>query len=209
MARRSKGFRKEARRIGRRIADEGGVIRLAAPEELDRAVPALLRLYRARWTPRGGSARTSEAVQDMVLEAGGMLAGAGRFAIWLLEIDSEPVGAELFVRAGEESAAWGGGFVPEHARLAPSIMLMLAAVEHGARRGVHRFDLGEGAQSYKLKFADRDAGAEWATLYPRGPYYPRARLTALPRHARWWARERLRGLPPRVQLALKRPLRRG
>jgi CelD/BcsL family acetyltransferase involved in cellulose biosynthesis len=196
LASRRKGFRKESGRIMRRIEEAGGTVRRAQPAELQSAVEAAVRLYRARWIERGGGTRTSDAVTAMLLEAGAGLVHAGRFDVWLLEGPEGAVGAELFVRAGPESAAWGGGFLPGWARFAPSITLMLAAMREGADEGVERVDLGEGEQPYKQRFTDELQRLRWTTLFPRGRRYPLVRARALPRHARWWARERARGLPP-------------
>ena len=203
MASRRRGFRKETGRIRRRIEEAGGAVERAEPAQLPAAVDAALRLYRARWAHRGGGARTSDAVTAMLLDAGAALAGSGRFDVWLLRGPEGPVGAEVFVRAGAESAAWGGGFVAEWARFAPSVTLMLAAMCQGADEGVERVDLGEGEQPYKQRFTDEVQLLRWTTLFPRGRRYPLVRARALPRHFRWWARGRARRLPPGVAERLK------
>jgi CelD/BcsL family acetyltransferase involved in cellulose biosynthesis len=208
LSRRSGNFRSKARRVAKRIAAEGATVRPAEVGELEAAAAALMEGYRARWDPRGGSERTTDAVRRAVIDAGRALGPQGRLDIWLLEAEGRPLGAQLFVRAGEESAHWGGGFLPEASHLAPGITLMLAGVEHAARSGVRRVDLGEGAQPHKLQFADRDAGLEWSTLFPRGRHYPAVRARAVPRRLRWWARDRFRRLPSGVQQRVKRAVRR-
>jgi CelD/BcsL family acetyltransferase involved in cellulose biosynthesis len=203
MQARSKNYRKESGRVRRRLEEAGGVIRRADAEEIGPATEEALRLYRARWEPRGGSDRTSPRVARMLLDAGSALAAARRFDVWLLEADGTAVGAEVFVRAGAESSAWGGGFLPEWARFAPSTTLMLEAIRHGADEGVERVDLGEGVQPYKQRFTDEVQRLRWTTLLPRGRHYPLARAQEVPRHVRRWARERARRLPPDVQDRLR------
>ena len=199
---RSRNFRKESGRVLRRIADAGGSIRRADGADAA-AVEDALRMYRARWLGRGGGERTGEAASAMLREAGAELAGDGRFDVWLLEAGGVTVGAEIFVRAGAESAAWGGGFVPEWARFAPSVTLMLEAIRHGADEGVERVDLGEGEQPYKQRFTDTVEQLRWTTVFPRGRHSVRARAQALPKHARWWARDRAKRLPPGFQERLR------
>jgi CelD/BcsL family acetyltransferase involved in cellulose biosynthesis len=199
---RSKNFRKESGRVLRRLEEAGAAIRRAGGGDAA-AVDAALRMYRARWDHRGGGPRTGEGAAAMLREAGADLAAGGRFDVWLLERDGEAVGAEVFVRAGAESAAWGGGFVPEWSRFAPSVTLMLEAIRHLADAGVERVDLGEGEQDYKRRFTDEVEALRWATLFPRGRHYPRARARVFPRHLRWWARERAKRLPPGVQDRLR------
>jgi CelD/BcsL family acetyltransferase involved in cellulose biosynthesis len=199
---RSRNFRKESGRVLRRIEEAGGAIRRTDGADA-RAVDAALRMYRARWEDRGGGARTGDAATAMLRDAGAELAAGGRCDIWLLEAGEETVGAEVFVRAGAESAAWGGGFLPEWARFAPSVTLMLEAIRHGADEGVERVDLGEGEQPYKRRFTDDVELLRWTTLFPRGRHYARARARVLPRHVRWWARVRAERLPPGVQDRLR------
>lgn len=194
-ASRSRNWRKEIGRVRRRIAEAGGTIR--REEDPARAVSELLRLYRLRFD---GSVRLGEGVEAMLHAAAGDL--GDRFAIWLLEgADGRAGSAELVVRAGAEATAWGGGFTDEWSKLSPSGVLLLAAAEHAAGEGAERFDLAEGDQFYKHRFNDIDQRAEWSTLYPRGRGHLRARLADAPRHARWWARERV---PEDVKARLRR-----
>jgi CelD/BcsL family acetyltransferase involved in cellulose biosynthesis len=194
-ASRSKNWRKEIGRVRRRIAEAGGTIRLA--EDPERAVGELLRLYRLRFA---GSERVGEATEAMLRSAARDL--GDRFAVWLLEgPDGRAGSAELVVRAGAEATAWGGGFTEEWSRLSPSSVLLLAAAEHAAQAGATRFDLAEGDQFYKQRFNDVDQRAEWSTLFPRGRGHLRARLAEAPRHARWWARDRV---PEGLKEKLKR-----
>ena len=202
LARRRGGVRRDTLRRRRRLEEHGVRVRRAAGAELEAGVAALCRTYRARWEHRGGSDRLVPGLEAMLVAAGREL--GDRFDLWLLESDGAAMAAHLFVAAGTELSAWGGGFQPECARYAPTVVLRLAAIERAASAGIARVEFGEGTQPDKVSFADDEIGVDWATLLPRTRRYPLARAQLLPKHARWWVRDALRRLPPPVQERLRR-----
>jgi CelD/BcsL family acetyltransferase involved in cellulose biosynthesis len=199
LAARTGHFRREAARRMRRAQERGAVMRRAAPNEVDRATAELMKVYRARWEARDHGVRTSTAVEATVRDAGRALPDPGRFWLWLLEADAAAVGAQLFVRAGTDMAAWGGGFLPEWSALGPSFMLAMAALEAAARDGVVRVDLGPGAASYKMACADAIARTDSITVFPRSRRYPAARAAMLPTQARASIGQLVARMPPLIR----------
>lgn len=204
LARRDRKFRKEARRVARRLGEEGVERRLAADE---RALDALLHLHHQRWDDRGGSNVGDEA-RRVLLDAAGSLAAGGRLQVALLESPDGPIAAELVLRAGDRAVFWGGGFDPAWSKLAPGMQAMLLTLEDAAAAGVVEADLGGGTHEYKRRLGDRDRPIAWRTVLPLGPRYPLIRLRLAPKHVRWALRDVARRLPPRWQARLDRLRRR-
>lgn len=202
LARRDAGTRRETRRRRRRLEERGAVVRRAGGDELPSAVAALVDNYRARWESRGGSDRLAEGLEPLLMAAGEAL--GERFHLWLLEHDGEAVAAHLYVAAGLELSAWGGGFQADWGRYAPTLALRMAAVEHAAAQGLTRVEFGEGAQPEKLRFTDGELMLEWVTLIPRRRGYPLALLERAPRSARRRARRLVRRLPVQRQAQVRR-----
>jgi CelD/BcsL family acetyltransferase involved in cellulose biosynthesis len=205
MARRERKFRKEARRVARRLEEDGVSGRLT---DETAAIEALLRLHHARWRDRGGSSVGDEA-QRVVVEAARLLDDERRLAIALLEGPDGPIAAELVLRAGDAVVFWTGGFDPAWAKHAPGTQAMLLALEAAAGWGVRSADLGGGAHDYKWRMSDGNQPLAWRTLFPRGRRYPLIRLRLAPKHVRFAIRERARRLPEERQVQLRRLLRRS
>jgi CelD/BcsL family acetyltransferase involved in cellulose biosynthesis len=198
MAARSSNFRQQMRRMRRRFADAGGAARVATHATLADDAAAFVRLHASRWDDRGHSnlVDLGERFAAMVVDAGERLLDDGRLALRLLELDGEPICAQLFVEAGGTELFLNGGWDERHAALKPSLLCLLDAVEDAFARGRRRLDLGVGEQPYKRRFADGDAPLEWAVLLAPGARLP---LSAA-RSSRALVRSRaraaaLRGLP--------------
>lgn len=144
----------------------------------------------------------------MLRDAGQTLLAEQRLRIWLVELEGQPVAAQVFVAAGGEVVYWNGGFDEAHADLKPAMLAILAAIEDAFARGEARMDLGGGTQEYKLRFADSHDPLTWGGLIPPGPRYPLVRLLLAPSQTRWAVTRLARRLPPEGQRTLQRLLRR-
>jgi CelD/BcsL family acetyltransferase involved in cellulose biosynthesis len=199
-ASRSKNFREQLRRGRRQLEAHGAVVDMATRDELPLALAQLDRLHRSRWSGRGGSRVLDGGVLEMLRDAGEALVDRGRFRLWSITVDGEAICSNLFVEAGGEVAYWLGGFDDRWAAQRPSMVSILAAVEHAWATGDHRMDLGWGGAPYKYRFADGEYSLEWWTLVPRSRRYLRTRVGLLPkdvaravnRHLPEGARARLR-----------------
>lgn len=212
MAARSSNFRQQMRRMRRRFAQAGGVSRLATGATLADDAAAFVRLHASRWDGRGHSnlVDLGERFAAMIVDAGEQLLDDGRLALRVLELDGEPICAQLFIEAGGTELFVNGGWDERHAALKPSLLCLLDAVEDAFAQGRGRLDLGVGEQAYKLRFADGDAPLEWALLLAPGGRLPlsaaRSSRAVVRAHARAAALRlpeervaRLRGLQRRLR----------
>lgn len=198
-------FRKNTRRLGRRLEEQGAVYRLATePAEIERDVASFIALHHARWAARGGSAVVDEGIERMLHDAVRELAPSGRIRLRSVDVDGRTIACELFVAAGGLVSSWLGGFDDAWAALEPSKQLILKEIEHAFELGETAIDLGAGEQDFKDRFTDERELLEWTVLVPRGSGYGATRLRVLRGDLRRAAAQRL---GPRSKQALKRLLR--
>ena len=206
---RSSNFRQQMRRARRKFDKDGGVFRVAGGlEELERDLPVLERLHRARWAERGGSAAMTPGIDRMLGDAGRDLVGSGRFLLISMEIGGRVIGSQLFLAAGSEISYWNGGFddAGELAAYKPAMSGLVEAVRISLERGYTRLDLGPGAQDYKYRFSDTQDDLLWQTLIPPGRQSPPAHALFAPVGARYAASRRL---TTEQKTRIKRLARRG
>jgi CelD/BcsL family acetyltransferase involved in cellulose biosynthesis len=197
----SKHFRKGARRELRELEREDASFRLASTEEeIERGLESFSRLHHARWSRRGGSGVLNRRVERMLGFAGRQLVRENRFRLWSIEVKGRPISSHIFLSAGGEMSYWLGGFDDEWARLQPSILTILAAIEQGFAVGDSRLDLGTGGQDYKYRLADSADDIDWTLLVPAGVRSVFARMQVLPERARLAAAKRL---PPEAKRTLR------
>jgi len=179
---RSANFRQQMRRLRRRFEQAGGVSRVATRATLAQDAATLTRLHTMRWDRRGHSnlAELGGCFTAFTIALGEQLLDDGRFALRVLELGGEPIGAQLFVRAGGTTLFVNGGWDERRAELKPSLLSLLDAVEEAFALGAERFDLGVGEQSYKLRFADGSAPLAWGVLMAPGARLPLTAARTLP-----------------------------
>jgi len=182
LSERSANFRQQMRRLRRRFEQAGGVSRLATRETLEVDAATLTRLHTMRWDRRDHSnlAELGGRFTAFTIALGTQLLDDGRFALRVLELDGEPVCAQLFVRAGATTLFVNGGWDERRAAFKPSLLCLLDAVEEAFALGVERFDLGVGEQSYKLRFADAGAPLAWGVLLAPGGRLPLSAARTVP-----------------------------
>jgi CelD/BcsL family acetyltransferase involved in cellulose biosynthesis len=210
LAGRSSNFRQQMRRLRRRFVDAGGVSRTTTRVTLPADAAALTRLHASRWHGRGHSnlVDLGERFTAFVVELGEQLLDKERFALRILELDGEPICAQLFVRAGETTLFVNGGWDERHAALKPSLLCLLDAVEEAYALGVERFDLGVGVQSYKLRFADGSAPLGWGVLMAPGARLPLTVVRTVPALAQARLRDGARRMLSERQVERLRAARR-
>jgi len=186
LASKSSNFRGQMRRLRRRFAEAGGISRLATRETLADDAATLTRLHAMRWVGRGHSnlVDLGDRFSALVHDAGEQLIDDGRLSLRVLELDGEPVCAQLFLAAGATALFVNGGWDERHADLKPSLLCLLDAVEDAFAHGAQRIDLGVGQQSYKLRFADGSMPVEWGVLMAPGRRLPLTALRTAPAFAR-------------------------
>jgi CelD/BcsL family acetyltransferase involved in cellulose biosynthesis len=199
LAGKSSNFRSQMRRMRRRFEEAGGSGRFSTRATLHDDVAALVRLHAGRWEGRGESSivRGGEALAASFEEAGRRLVDDGGFRLRILELDGEPISAQMFAAAGSEVIYYNGGWDERHAQFKPSMLGILDAIEDAFDRGERRMDLGPGAQPYKLRFADGMQPLAWSVLLPPGRRLPHTLARTAPTMA--WRELRTaakRALPP-------------
>jgi CelD/BcsL family acetyltransferase involved in cellulose biosynthesis len=198
LAGRSSNFRGQMGRLRRRLERQGGAVRqITAPEEIEGALAALLRMHASRWEGRAPSNLTREGVAALLSDAAGAL-GPDRLRLWAADIEGELISVQLFLAAGGEVKYWNGGWAEEHADLKPSMLTILAALEDAIARGERRLDLGVGTHAYKLRFANSEDTLTWGGLVVHGRRWARTRAELMPKVARYRAKQAVRSLPGAV-----------
>jgi CelD/BcsL family acetyltransferase involved in cellulose biosynthesis len=208
LASRSRNFRSQLGRRRRQLEKAGATLRLASgADDVAASLRSFADLHHRRWEERGGSGVLDARVERMLDEAAAELAPAGRFRVWVLEVDGNPVSSQVLVGAGGELAYWLGGFDEAWASHQPALQTLVAAAEHAWAVGDRRLDLGAGGQSYKYRLADGEEVLEWRVLVPSGRRQPVALATMAPRHGTRAVVERVpQEWKDRVKRSLGRPV---
>jgi CelD/BcsL family acetyltransferase involved in cellulose biosynthesis len=206
----SSNFRGQMRRVRRQFEQAGGSARIATLPTLEADLDAFFRLHTSRWEGRGSSSivARSEAMRAAFAEVGREATQSGRFRLWMLEVDGEPISAQLFVEAGGELLYMNGGWDERHAKFKPAILGILYALEDAFARGEQRLDLAPGGQSYKLRFADCDDPVAWTLVMLPGRRLPLTIARSTPLLARIAARETVKRVLPPASVERIRQLRR-
>lgn len=186
----SKHFRQRMRKLRRDFEAGGGTYRLADETSLDADLASFFRLHRARWAGRGGSNALRLSVDEMVLDAGRELVGAGRLRVWSLDLDGVTVSSHVAVTAGSEIGYWLTGFDEKRAP-GSSMLGILHVIEDSFAAGATTLDLGRGRIAYKQRFADAEEDLEWDWVLPRGPRGYLLQTQMAPQLIRKLASERL------------------
>jgi len=209
LAGKSAHFRKRMRKLRREIEAAGGATRMSTPETLRDDVATFMRLHASRWEGRASEiVARAEQLARVYEEAGRAHAADGRFRLYVLELDGEPVAAELLAAAGGEVASINGGWDERHAALGVSNACMLHAIEDAFARGDARLDWGPGEQLFKRRFADGNDPVCWTVLVLPGPRMPLTLARVAPLLARVEAREGLKRALPAQQVERVRTWRR-
>jgi CelD/BcsL family acetyltransferase involved in cellulose biosynthesis len=191
MAAKSSNFRGQMKRMRRQFAAAGGTSRLATEATLQADVATFARLHTDRWEGRGDSnlVALGERLPLLLEDAGRALIDGQRFRLRMLELDGEPISAQLFLVAGGTVLYLNGGWDERHAKLKPSMLGLLDTVEEAFGRGERKIDLGLGEQAYKQRFADGNDPVAWTVLLPPGPRRPLTRAYTAPMLTRYALRD--------------------
>ena len=169
------------------------------------ALGRLIALHRARWreftrafhTP--SHVRFHEDFTRLACERGWLRI----FTLWL---DDEAVAALYALRYGKVFSFYQSGFDPAYAKFSTGLVTMGLAIERAIEEGAEEFDMLQGLEQYKERWADRVRPLGRVECYPphlRGLIYRRA--MELSRAARRAARRVLpRTIADRIALRRER-----
>jgi CelD/BcsL family acetyltransferase involved in cellulose biosynthesis len=209
LASKSSNFRSQMRRVRRQFERAGGGARIATLETLEDDLDAFMRLHASRWEGRGSSSivARAELMRAQFREVGRAHGESGRFRLWMLEIDDEPISAQLFLEAGGELLYMNGGWDERRAKFKPAILGILYAIEDAFSRGEQRLDLAPGNQPYKLRFADGDDPVAWALVMLPGRRQPLTVARSTPLLVKVATREAAKRVLPEAGVELIRQRR--
>jgi CelD/BcsL family acetyltransferase involved in cellulose biosynthesis len=177
---RSSNFRQELRRKERKLAARGLEIRTVVEREaLGPALDVLFALHRARW---GDDAALWFAGREQLHRAFAAAAlERGWLRLRLLELEERTIAAYLGYRFGDTEWFYQLGREPSVDAGSVGLVLVAHALRAAIEEGATTFDLGPGAQTYKLRFANGDRGLQ--TVGVAGSLRGRAALTVARRRA--------------------------
>ena len=120
------------------------------PDDWDEALGRFLRLHRLS---KVGKARFMDAQMERFFrDATHALAAAGWARLWFLEHEGRAVASFLCVEYAGAVGLYNSGFDPEHARLAPGIVLLAQVIRDAIDRRIPTFDFLRGEEPYKQGF---------------------------------------------------------
>ena len=191
LATRSASFRREIRRHRRRFESLGGAVRASTPQTLHADIAAFMRLHADRWRGRGvsGISSNQDSWTALMREIGSAHLEAGRWRMLMLEIEGEPIAAQLSAAAGGEVVLLNGGWDERFARLSPAMLAMLATIEDAFAHDAKRVDLCPGEQAFKLRIADGNDPVAWSIVMIPGRRLPLTYARSAPMLARHLVRE--------------------
>jgi len=175
-------FRSNCRRYRRRFEKEGGTERISTPATVTADIQTFTRLHTARWERLGGSRLVAlgERLPLLLGDLAQALLPEERFRLLILEINGEPISADLCLTAGGEIIGVNIGWDERFKHLSAPRLSMLSMIEQGFRHGDHRVSLGWGRVDYKHTFANGSNAAAWDVLLPAGSQLPLALARAAP-----------------------------
>jgi CelD/BcsL family acetyltransferase involved in cellulose biosynthesis len=209
---RSSNFRSNARRRRKRFHGAGGTYRLTDIATLNDDVATLVELHRKRWKNFSHPSHWlvhGEAIHGFLRDVGAELLADGNFRLVLVELDGEPIGAELAIAAGRDSDSVNVGWDERFKQYAPSTLTLLHLIEDGFHRGDRRLHLGYGMVDYKMSIANGQDAVATDVLLPPGGTLPGALLRAAPDVAARRAKESARRILPPETFAQARSRLRG
>ena len=158
-------FRKRMRKVRRDVEAAGGTMRISTAETLSTTSPPSCGCTRP--AGRAAASRRSSCASGSSLpstrRSPPRMLAAGRLRLDLVELDGEPVAAELLAAAGGEATSINGGWDEQHANR--RLERLDAAHDRGrvrARRPA--VDWGPGDQLFKRRFADGNDPVCWTLL---------------------------------------------
>lgn len=165
MAERSGNFRAQVRRSPRKLAKLGALsYRVASnADEFERDLNSLFTLHEKRWGKQTPFLQAAAFHREFAMRA----FKRGWSRLWILEIDSRPIAAELGFRFAGSEFFYQSGRDPSFQNVSLGLMVLVHAIREAVAEGIQEFRLLRGGEPYKLRLATADPGVETYGL-PRG-----------------------------------------
>lgn len=168
LAERSGRFRSNVRRYRRLFAQAGGTYRRSTSETVAADARTFLNLHCSRFEQRGASRLFAfgDRLSTFLEDVAGVLIASGRFRLLLLEVDGQPICADLWLAAGGEVTGFNVGWDTRYRHLSPPRLAFLHTLEDACERGERRLNLGLGNIEYKRAYANSEDAVSWEVLLP-------------------------------------------
>ncbi len=187
-----RNMRKHLRKFANRLERDAGPPKLVTVTDVDALDPALevffdlhSRRAAADITRRHEERFPTAAHRGFLRAAARRLAERDRLRLWLLEIDGQPVAAQMCFALGRRLYAYHSGYDPRWAWHAVMMFLFRRCIEGAIAEGFQEFDLGLGHDQEKLRWGGQPRPVVHLTLAN-----PRLRSRAA--LGLWCARQRWR-----------------
>jgi CelD/BcsL family acetyltransferase involved in cellulose biosynthesis len=170
LASRSSKFRSSMRRLKKLSGEERATWRMSVEDTLRGDVESFQRLHAARWRTRGRSSFTvhGQRMVEMLYDAGRVLIGDERFRLLIMEIDGQPIAADIYLCGGGIVTGIGSGWNERWKRLSPPLLATMHIIEDSIKRGDVRLDMGAGDETHKTRFANGNSPLVASVLMPPG-----------------------------------------
>jgi CelD/BcsL family acetyltransferase involved in cellulose biosynthesis len=134
----------------RREAPEAHVDCARRPDEIETRFGDFLDLHRRS---RTGKARFMDTRMEAFFRRAVLaLASDGGARLWFLDTASGPIASFVCLEWDGAVGLYNSGFHPDHAALAPGLVLLAHLIEDAIGRGKQRFDFLRGEERYKYEF---------------------------------------------------------
>ncbi len=151
----SRNLRSQVRRCERALQRTGnlGFRTVTGGPELPSAFDHLLRVEASGWKARAGTAILNNPAAEALYRSFAARASArGWLRVHLLELDGEPIAADLNCSFGRTGLLIKTGFDERHAALSPGLVLRARVLRAAIEEGLELYDFLAGAQPYKLRW---------------------------------------------------------
>jgi CelD/BcsL family acetyltransferase involved in cellulose biosynthesis len=152
----SKNLRYDINRKRRKFERDykGSFKEITKMEELENAIEALIALNKARFTEKNiPSPFTEDRFSRFHRRIIPLFFEKNMLRLFFLTIDDEPVGCIYMYRYGEKYLFYQIGFDPKWNRISPGVLLFSYSIERAIEEGLKEFDLLQGDEKYKYRWA--------------------------------------------------------
>jgi CelD/BcsL family acetyltransferase involved in cellulose biosynthesis len=157
LASRSQRFRKQLKRAWRQLEGAGP----AAVERYDPAAPLapwldeIVAVNARSWTGTRGTALWQQpALRAFFADLLSALGRAGRLELHVLRVGGTAGAYEIAFDLGQRLFAYNASFRDDLAHASPGSVVMAELIRAGCARGRREYDMGRGADDYKLRWSD-------------------------------------------------------
>lgn len=170
LASRSPRFRKTLRNVVNRVEklEKVSIEHLRRPEDLEQVIEEMCLVSQRSWKAGIGRAITSEnRVRRFFAELSYWACREGRLDIWLLKVNGVPVAMEYDLTDEDKVWAIRSDFDEAAKAFSPGTYLNYAIAKHFMTTGLKEYDMGPGANEYKLRWTDQYHPVAACTVYNR------------------------------------------